>query len=59
MEIHNWSITEHYLGVNPENSERGGPLANHIVTFYFSENSIKIIQNLKEKGVAAAPFAHP
>ena len=35
------------------------PLASYIDTFYFSENSIKIIQNVKEKGVATAPLAHP
>ena len=27
--------------------------------FIFSENSVKMIQNFKEKGVAAAPSAHP
>ena len=50
---------------DPENSERGGrdtcPLASYIDAFYFSENSIKIlvIQNFKEKGVAAAPWPTP
>lgn len=36
------------------NSERGGrapfPLASYINTFYFSENSMKILQNFKTKG---------
>ena len=49
-------------GVDPENSERGGqhtcPLASYIDTFYFSDNSIKTIQNFKEKGVAMAHSAH-
>ena len=27
--------------------------------FIFPENSVKMIQNFKEKGVAAAPSAHP
>ena len=50
-------------GADPKNSERDGrdtcSLASYIDTFYFSENSIKIIQNFKEKGVATAPSAHP
>ena len=50
-------------GVDPENSERGGqhtcPLASYIDTFYFSDNSIKTIQNFKEKGVVMAHSAHP
>lgn len=44
------------LGVDPEISEKGGwdtcPLASFLDSFDFSENSIKIIQNFKEKGVA-------
>ena len=48
------------LGVDPENSEKGGldtfPLASYIETFYCSE-SIKIIQNnFKEK---RSPLACP
>ena len=47
--------------VDPENSEKGGwdtcPLAGYIETFYYSESSIKIIQNnFKEK---RPPLAHP
>ena len=49
-------------GVDPEISERGGwdtcPLARYLDSFDFSENSIKIIQNFKEKRVAVAPSAH-
>ena len=49
-------------GVDPEISERGGwdtcPLASYLDSFDFSENSIKIIQNFKEKGVAMAPSVH-
>ena len=48
-----------YTVANPGNSERGGrdtcPLASYIDTFCFSENSIKIIQNFKGKGVGTAP----
>ena len=36
-----------------------GTLASYVDTFYFSENSIRIIQNFKQKGVAVAPSAHP
>ena len=50
-------------GADPENSERGDqapfPLASYTNTFYFSDNSIKILQNFKEKGVARAPSTHP
>ena len=50
-------------GMAPETSERGGrdtcPLANYIIIFYFSENSIKPIQNFKGKEVAASLSAHP
>ena len=52
-------------GTDPENSERGGqdtrPLASYIDTFCLFENSIKIIQNFKEKGVgtASSGSAHP
>ena len=47
--------------VDPENSEKGGwdtcPLASYIEMFYYSESSIKIIQNnFKEK---RPPLAHP
>ena len=49
-------------GVDPEISERGGwdtcPLASYLDSFDFSENSIKIIQNFIEKGVAMAPSVH-
>ena len=48
---------------DPENSEKGDqdsyPHASYIDIFYLSEKSIKITQNFKEKGVAAAPSAHP
>ena len=53
------SSYQHLPGVDPENSENGGrdPLVSYIETFYFSENSIKIIQiNFKEK---RPPLAHP
>ena len=52
-------------GTDPENSERVGqdtrPLASYIDTFCLFENSIKIIQNFKEKGVgtASSGSAHP
>lgn len=36
-----------------------GTLASYIDVFNLSENSIKIIQNVKEKEVAAAPSTHP
>ena len=43
-------------GADPEISEKGGwdtcPPASYLDSFDFSENSIKIIQNFKEKGVA-------
>ena len=49
-------------GVDPDISERGGwdtcPLASYLDSFDFSENSIKIIQNFIEKGVAMAPSVH-
>ena len=54
-----------YKGADPENSERGGrdtrPLTSYIDTFCLFENSIKIIQNFKEKGVgtASSGSAHP
>ena len=54
-----------YKGADPDNSERGGrdncPLASYIDTFCLFENSIKIVQNFKEKGVgtASAGSAHP
>ena len=35
------------------------PLASYIDNFYFSENSVKIIQNFKEKGAAAVPSGYP
>ena len=35
------------------------PLASYINNFYFSENSVKIIQNFKEKGAAAVPSGYP
>ena len=34
-------------------------LPAYIDTFYFSENSVKLIQNFKEKGVPVVPWAHP
>ena len=37
----------------------GGTLASYIDTFYFSENSLQLKENFKEKGVAATPSAHP
>ena len=47
---------------DPKNSERGGrdtcPLTSYIDSFYFSENSLIIIQNFKKK-MAAALSAHP
>ena len=48
-------------GADPENSERDGrdSLVSYIDTFYVSEHFIKIIQNFKEKGVAAVPSASP
>ena len=50
-------------GVDPEISERGGwdtcPLASYLDSFDFSENSIKIIQNFIEKGVAMTPRSTP
>ena len=49
--------------MDPENSERGGstpfPLTSYINAFYFTENSIKILQNFRDKGVARALSAHP
>ena len=36
-----------------------GILVSYIDTFYVSENFIKIMQNLKEKEVAAVPSASP
>ena len=54
-----------YKGADPDNSERGGrdnfPLASYIDTFCLFENSIKIVQNFKEKGVgtASSGSAHP
>ena len=44
-----------------QNIQKGvaGTLASYTDTFYFSENSIRIIQNFKENGVARAPSAHP
>ena len=49
-------------GADSEISEKGGwdtcPLASYLDSFDFSENSIKIIQNFKEKGVAMAPSVH-
>ena len=55
------SSYQHLPGVDPENSEKGGwdtcPLAGYIETFYYSDSSIKIIQNnFKEK---RPPLAHP
>ena len=54
------SSYQHLPGVDSENSEKGGwdPLASYIETFYFSENSIKIIQinYFKEK---RPHLAHP
>ena len=54
------SSYQHLPGVDPENSENGGrdPLVSYIETFYFSENSIKIIQinYFKEK---RPHLAHP
>ena len=55
------SSYQHLPGVDPENSEKGGwdtcPLASYIGTFYYSDSSIKIIQNnFKEK---RPPLAHP
>ena len=54
------SSYQQLLGMDPENSEKGGldtcPLASYIETFYCSE-SIKIIQNnFKEK---RSPLARP
>ena len=50
-------------GADTENSERAGrdtcPFASYIDIFYFSVNSIKIIQSFKEKEVAAGPFGPP
>ena len=46
--------------VDLENSDRvAGTLASYIDTCYFSEHSIKIIQNFKEKVATAAPLATP
>ena len=44
-----------------QNIQKGmaGIFAGFIDIFYFSENLIKIIQNFKEKGVAAVPSASP
>ena len=61
IELH--KNTARFAGADPENPERGGwspfPTASYINTFYFSENSIKILQNFKEKEVAGSPSAHP
>ena len=47
-------------GADPQNPERDGRiLVSYIDTFYVSEHFIKIIQNFKEKGVAAVPSASP
>ena len=50
-------------GADIENSERDGrdtcSFTSYIDKLYFAEISIKIIQNFKEKGVAAAPSAKP
>ena len=50
-------------GADSECSERGGldtcPLASYIDNFYFSENSVKIIQNFKEKGAVTVPLDYP
>ena len=52
-----------YTVADPENLERGGratcPLASYIDTFRFFDNSIKIIQNFKENGVAGPPGLGP
>ena len=52
-----------FLGADPENSKSGGrdtcPLASFIDDFYFVENSIRIIQNFKEKGVSRPPRPIP
>ena len=37
----------------------GGTLASYIDTFYFSENSIQLKDNFKEKRVASTSSAHP
>ena len=36
----------------------GGTLASYIDTFYFSENSIQLKENFKEKRVALTSSAH-
>lgn len=50
-----------FQGVDPENSEKSGQdsIASYIVTIYFPENSLKIIQNFMGKGVAMVPSANP
>ena len=66
--IHNWItitltrlITE-FAWADPEYSERGdGPIAYlpSIQILFIFLRILKIIQGFKEKGVAAAPWAHP
>ena len=46
--------------MDPENSERGGRNTCQLYRYFlFSENSIKIIQNFKEKGVPKLPRSTP
>ena len=50
-----------FQGVNRENSERSGQdsLASYIVTIYFPENSLKIIQSFMGKWVVMVPSGKP
>ena len=50
-----------FQGVNQENSERSGQdsLASYIVTIYFPENSLKIIQSFMGKWVVMVPSGKP
>ena len=49
--------------MDPENPERGGQdtclIVSYTDTIYFSENSINIAQNFKEKWMSAAPSPPP
>ena len=50
-----------FQGLDPENSERIGQdsLASYIVTIYFPENSLKIIQSFMGKWVVMVPSGKP
>ena len=50
-----------FQGLDPENSESGGQdsLASYIVTIYFPENSLKIIQSFMGKWVVMVPSGKP